>query len=89
MNKNLMIGLGVLAVAGIGLYMWKRRKDEKKSSSDEKKSNARGFITTYEQSQIGSDVIKDCDPSSGIGNMTFPCKYGSKIYKNYNQFMTS
>ena len=54
MNKNLMIGLGVLAVAGIGLYMWKRRKDEdslkdkkspegkEKSSSEETKSNARG-----------------------------------------------
>ena len=37
MNKNLMIGLGVLAVAGIGLYMWKKSKDES-SSSDETKS---------------------------------------------------
>ena len=42
MNKNLMIGLGVLAVAGIGLYMWKRRKDGESSSSDEAKSNAVG-----------------------------------------------
>ena len=39
MNKNLMIGLGVLAVAGIGLYMWKRRKDGENS---EEKSSVTG-----------------------------------------------
>jgi hypothetical protein len=40
-NKNLMIGLGVLAVAGIAYYMYKKPKtttDEKTS----KFSNARG-----------------------------------------------
>jgi hypothetical protein len=31
-NKNLLIGLGVLAVAGIGYYMWKK-KSEKTSSA--------------------------------------------------------
>jgi LPXTG-motif cell wall-anchored protein len=31
MNKKVLIGLGVLAVAGIGYYMWKKNKDEESS----------------------------------------------------------
>ena len=40
-NKKLYIGLGILAVAGIGYYMWKKHEDKEKnsSSSDDKKSN--------------------------------------------------
>lgn len=43
MNKNLIIGLGVLAVAGIGLYILKRRKDGEKSEEKSKFSNAKGI----------------------------------------------
>ncbi len=39
----MMIGLGVLAVAGIGLYMWKRRKD---GETTETKSNAVGRVSS-------------------------------------------
>ena len=48
-----MIGLGVLAVAGIGLYMWKRRKDGESSSSDGTKSNAVGRMTSL-KSNLGN-----------------------------------
>lgn len=27
MNKKLLIGLGVVAAAGVGYYLWKRKKD--------------------------------------------------------------
>jgi hypothetical protein len=45
MNKNLMIGLGVLAVAGIAYYMYKKPKATSNVStkSGETSSNARGF----------------------------------------------
>ena len=47
MNKNLMIGLGVLAVAGIAYYMYKKPKTGSnvgtKSAEGETSSNARGF----------------------------------------------
>ena len=44
MNKNLMIGLGVLAVAGIAYYMYKKPKATSNVStkSGETSSNARG-----------------------------------------------
>lgn len=29
MNKKLLIGLGVVAAAGLGYYLWKRNKDSK------------------------------------------------------------
>jgi hypothetical protein len=29
MNKKLLIGLGVVAAAGVGYYLWKRNKDSK------------------------------------------------------------
>ena len=40
-NKKLYIGLGILAVAGIGYYMWKKHEEKEKNSysSDDKKSN--------------------------------------------------
>ncbi len=38
MNKKLLIGLGVVAAAGVGYYLWKRKKD----SETETKSNAKG-----------------------------------------------
>lgn len=40
-NKKMYIGLGILAVAGIGYYILKKNKEKEKSklSSDDKKSN--------------------------------------------------
>jgi hypothetical protein len=32
MNKKILIGLGVLAVAGIGYYMWKKKSETKSSA---------------------------------------------------------
>jgi LPXTG-motif cell wall-anchored protein len=32
-NKTMLIGLGVLAVAGIGYYMWKKKQEEEKKSN--------------------------------------------------------
>jgi len=48
MNKNLMIGLGVLAVAGIAYYMYKKPKATSNVStkSGETSSNARGFAAS-------------------------------------------
>jgi hypothetical protein len=31
-NKKVIIGLGVLAIAGIGYYMWKKNKTENNSN---------------------------------------------------------
>jgi|GEM_PF-2898606 hypothetical protein len=33
MKKNLLIGLGAVAVAGIGYYLWKKSKGETKSNA--------------------------------------------------------
>ena len=43
MNKNLMIGLGVLAVAGIAYYMYKKPKATSSTKSGETSSKATGF----------------------------------------------
>ena len=48
MNKKVLIGLGVLAVAGIGVYMWKRRKDGETSEKKSKSSNARGVFSSVD-----------------------------------------
>jgi hypothetical protein len=39
-KKTILISLGVLAVAGIGYYMWKKKSET--TSGEEEKSNARG-----------------------------------------------
>jgi len=45
-NKNLYIGLGILAVAGIGFYMWKKKQGESSETetagATEEKANAIG-----------------------------------------------
>ena len=48
MNKNLMIGLGVLAVAGIGLYVYNKRK------KGEKLFGVRGDVGSTFGSHFGS-----------------------------------
>ena len=61
MNKNLMIGLGVLAVAGIAYYMYKKPKATSNVStkSGETSSNARGFEETEEVSNpLSSGKVK-------------------------------
>jgi hypothetical protein len=49
-NKNLYIGLGVLAVAGIGFYMWKKKQGESSEKetavASEEKANAIGRNST-------------------------------------------
>lgn len=53
-----MIGLGVLAVAGIGLYMWKKSKDESSSkSSSEDKSNALGRVASLTKDRSFNEVV--------------------------------
>lgn len=59
MNKKLLIGLGVLAVAGIGVYMWKRRKDE------ETKSNAIGRRNLISgKGNLGGGIVNIADPKT-------------------------
>ena len=48
MNKNLMIGLGVLAVAGIAYYMYNKPK------ATEKKSEARGLSFDPDEIQLSA-----------------------------------
>ena len=50
-KKTMLIGLGVLAVAGIGYYMWKKKSET--SADGEEKSNARGAR--------GNKGLKKCD----------------------------
>lgn len=38
MNKKVLIGLGVLGVAGIAYYMWKKKQDESSTSKNETKT---------------------------------------------------
>jgi hypothetical protein len=42
-KKTMLIGLGVLAVAGIGYYMWKKKQGQ----GEEKKSNFREGSQDY------------------------------------------
>ena len=56
MNKKILIGAGVLAVAGIGLYMWKKSKDES-SSEGEDKSNALGRVASLTKDRSFNEVV--------------------------------
>jgi uncharacterized protein (UPF0333 family) len=51
MNKKLLIGAGVLAVAGVAYYMWKKNKDSE--TSTETKANAVGTIGNVEKMAFG------------------------------------
>jgi hypothetical protein len=61
MNKNLMIGLGVLAVAGIAYYMYKKPKATSNVStkSGETSSNARGAESEEVSNPLVSGRIKN------------------------------
>ena len=62
-NRGLFIGLGVLAVAGIAYYIWKRKKPETKSSANgEDESNAVGSgIYSATKGSFGKSYV---NPSS-------------------------
>ena len=68
-NKNLIIGLGVLAVAGIGYYMWKK-KSENKSGADGDYSNAQAASGSNKRKGI---KICNCPPNSPSGSGDKPC----------------
>ena len=55
MNKNLMIGLGVLAVAGIAFYMYKKPKATTSGASD--KTADTGSTTTSTTTETKSGAI--------------------------------
>jgi hypothetical protein len=65
MNKKVLIGLGVLAVAGVGLYMWKRRKD---GESTESKSNAIGSLGSISSVDLNTSTVnkQNCDDKTKI-----------------------
>jgi len=63
MNKKVLIGLGVLAVAGIGLYVWNKRKGE---SSDEK-SDFLGF-GKKKKKKVKENKGKNFGWGKGLGN---------------------
>ncbi len=68
----MMIGLGVLAVAGIGLYMWKRRKDGESTEKTETKSNARGLATSLKSKTVlpqTQNTLSGCNPDEHICGM--------------------
>ena len=64
-NKNLIIGLGVLAVAGIGYYMWKKKSETKSGACG--CSGADGEDTNdYSNAQAGGGKSrKVCDCKEG------------------------
>jgi hypothetical protein len=66
-NKNLLIGLGILAVAGIGYYMWKK-KSETSSFDGEEYSNARAKGKTTTKTRAGTRrILCPSDSPSGYG----------------------
>ena len=67
-NKNLIIGLGVLAVAGIGYYMWKKKSETKSGACG--CSGADGEDTNdYSNAQAGGTKTKFCcSKVDGNGN---------------------
>lgn len=62
-NKTIFIGLGIIAVAGLGFYLWNKRKGEKKSSADgdysENESSANGKSYNPLPSQSSDKVTID------------------------------
>lgn len=61
-NKKLYIGLGVLAVAGIGFYLWKKKQGE--SSETEEKANAIGRRTLgVSRGNLGGGIVAIADPA--------------------------
>lgn len=57
-NKKVIIGLGVLAVAGIGYYMWKNKKstESKNSNSDVKLATTPSEMGAIQNEEEGSNV---------------------------------
>lgn len=62
-NKTIFIGLGILAVAGIGFYLWNKSKGDKTSSADgdysENESSANGKSYNPLPSQSSDKVTID------------------------------
>jgi hypothetical protein len=62
-KKTILIGLGVLAVAGIGYYMWKKKNETTSGASgcgcgcEEKSADADGEYSNYVE---GSQLYNDC-----------------------------
>jgi hypothetical protein len=73
MNKNLMIGLGVLAVAGIAYYMYKKPKAT--TTTTETKANAIGKRKATVRNPIPSDLIRPCGGATVQGHYKC-CKSG-------------
>lgn len=67
MNKNLMIGLGVLAVAGIGLYVYNKRKKSSESKS-EPKSKYTGLPTEEQIEKWRRGTRRFEDYYGAVGN---------------------
>lgn len=53
MNKKLLIGLGLVFVAGVGFYFWRKNKNENSDKKSETKNNATG------ESEV--DLVKSND----------------------------
>lgn len=86
MNKKILIGAGVLAVAGIAYYMWKNKKESsEKLSINEEKASAIGKIGTVNnvdcpQGCVCSDGKSNCFTSNASGRGF----YGKILKPNYS-----
>jgi hypothetical protein len=84
-KKTILIGLGVLAVAGIGYYMWKKKSET--TSGAEEKSNAKGGDWAWTESGkcpygytlITSGPDKGWCKKNGGGAITRPMGGGKGI----------
>jgi hypothetical protein len=62
MNKKLLIGLGVLGVAGIAFYMWRKKQVE---PSEKEKSDATGESENKTEGEAKSESNLDLVESKG------------------------
>lgn len=65
-NKNLYIGLGVLAVAGIGFYMWRKKQGE--TSQTETKVAGKTETTPETKPEVKASAVGNV--ASNAGNFT-------------------
>jgi len=87
-NKNLMIGLGVLAVAGIAYYMYKKPKATTTTSSktaEETKASATGIpkIRTV-RNPTSTDLLKPCGGATVQGHYRCCNRNGFQGYSLYS-----
>jgi hypothetical protein len=91
MNKKVLIGLGVLAVAGVAFYMWKKKQGESSETetavASEEKANAIGRNSTlrFSPSRVAPVVASNRVVATKSTSKGCPCYDAKGVYIGDNE----